>query len=188
MKRFLIGIAALGCVVALAGVAVSQGQTKLVSGPQVGKELPGPFHPLNVTGRSAGKKNCLYCEFGNMPAVMVFARQNSPAVASLIKKLDDCTVKHEKEELNSCVIFLNDAEELPRQLKALAEKQGIKATILAVDNQQGPQDYKIAKDADVTVLVYSDHNVRANRSFRRGELNGQQIDQVLADVRKLLAK
>ena len=31
----------------------------LQSGPQVGKEIPGPFHPLNVTGHSAGKKNCL---------------------------------------------------------------------------------------------------------------------------------
>jgi hypothetical protein len=31
----------------------------LESGPQVGKRLPGPFHPLNVTGSKAGQKNCL---------------------------------------------------------------------------------------------------------------------------------
>jgi hypothetical protein len=31
----------------------------LKSGPQTGSNIPGPFHPLNVTGRAAGKKNCL---------------------------------------------------------------------------------------------------------------------------------
>ncbi len=31
----------------------------LKSGPQVGKDIPGPFHPLNVTGHKAGPKNCL---------------------------------------------------------------------------------------------------------------------------------
>ncbi|MFL5242001.1 MAG: hypothetical protein ACJ8FY_07825 [Gemmataceae bacterium] len=30
----------------------------LESGPQVGKNVPGPFNPLNVTGESAGKKVC----------------------------------------------------------------------------------------------------------------------------------
>ena len=29
------------------------------SGPQVDKDVPGPFHPLNVTGDFAGQKQCL---------------------------------------------------------------------------------------------------------------------------------
>jgi hypothetical protein len=28
------------------------------SGPQEGESLPGPFHPLNVTGDGAGNKVC----------------------------------------------------------------------------------------------------------------------------------
>ena len=31
----------------------------LKSGPAVGKTIPGPFHPLNVTGAQAGEKHCL---------------------------------------------------------------------------------------------------------------------------------
>jgi hypothetical protein len=31
----------------------------LHSGPQVGDAVPGPFQPLNVTGKFAGKKQCL---------------------------------------------------------------------------------------------------------------------------------
>jgi hypothetical protein len=30
----------------------------LKSGPQPGSMLPGPFHPLNVTGANAGNKAC----------------------------------------------------------------------------------------------------------------------------------
>jgi hypothetical protein len=31
---------------------------ELQSGPAVGKSIPGPFHPLNVTGAKAGEKFC----------------------------------------------------------------------------------------------------------------------------------
>jgi hypothetical protein len=31
----------------------------LKSGPQVGDAVPSPFQPLNVTGKFAGKKQCL---------------------------------------------------------------------------------------------------------------------------------
>ena len=53
-------------------VGVQAGGT-LKSGPQVGKEVPGPFHPMNVTGESAGKKACLYCANGGNPVAVVFA-------------------------------------------------------------------------------------------------------------------
>ena len=32
--------------------------TPVKSGPQPGDDIPGPFHVLNVTGPSAGEKNC----------------------------------------------------------------------------------------------------------------------------------
>jgi len=32
---------------------------ELKSGPQTGKHIPGPFHPLNVNGSAAGQKSCL---------------------------------------------------------------------------------------------------------------------------------
>jgi hypothetical protein len=43
-------------VLAVSGVVAQDG---LQSGPQVGKSIPGPFHPTNVTGLMAGKKHCL---------------------------------------------------------------------------------------------------------------------------------
>lgn len=51
---------ALGAfAVAMLAVASVTAGGALQSGPQTGKSLPGPFHPLNVTGGQAGKKHCL---------------------------------------------------------------------------------------------------------------------------------
>jgi hypothetical protein len=54
-KRFVTGALALA---ALATAYVAAGDA-LKSGTPVGKNIPGPFHPLNVTGGQAGKKHCL---------------------------------------------------------------------------------------------------------------------------------
>jgi hypothetical protein len=50
---------AMGACVFTAAVAVAVAGQALESGPQAGKNIPGAFHPLNVTGGQAGKKHCL---------------------------------------------------------------------------------------------------------------------------------
>jgi len=56
MKRnFAVGAVALAALVATSALAGDA----LKSGPAAGSNIPGAFHPLNVTGSSAGKKNCL---------------------------------------------------------------------------------------------------------------------------------
>jgi hypothetical protein len=47
--------ASLAGVLLIGGILAAEG---LKSGPQVGKNIPGPFHPLNVTGSNAGQKFC----------------------------------------------------------------------------------------------------------------------------------
>jgi len=41
---------------------------------------------------------------------------------------------------------------------------------------------------DVTVLFYNDFTVRANHSFKRGELNEKAIQSVVKDVAKITSK
>ena len=51
---------AAGTSLALALLLVSaRADDGLKSGPQVGDAVPSPFNPLNVTGKFAGKKQCL---------------------------------------------------------------------------------------------------------------------------------
>jgi hypothetical protein len=179
---------ALGLCLALAlvaGVALADSGGKVVSGPQVGQKVPGPFHPLNVTGAKAGEKNCLYCQNGTNPVAMVFAREASPQLAALVKKLDACTAKNSSCEMGSFVVFLSDEEGLDKRLKAMAEEQGLRHIVLSIDNPQGPQNYKVSRDADVTVVLYKDHTVKANHAFRKGQLKDKDIERVVADVSKI---
>ena len=60
------------------------------------------------------------------------------------------------------------------------------STVLAIDNTGGPKSYKVAKDADVTVVLYTDHTVKANYAFKKGDLNDKAIDKILADIPKIL--
>src|SRR5262245_58351221 len=62
LKRFLCAGLALSALTVCLPRATSDEALK--SGPQVGQEMPGPFHLLNLTGAAAGQRKCLYCEFG----------------------------------------------------------------------------------------------------------------------------
>ena len=41
---------------------------------------------------------------------------------------------------------------MEKSLKDLAEKEKLTKVVLTIDSPAGPEDYKISKDADVTVL------------------------------------
>ncbi len=113
---------------------------------------------------------------------MVFARKPSDTLTSLVKQLDAAVGA---KKIKSFVCFLNDDEKLADQLKELANKEKIKNTPFTIDNPAGPSAYKIAKDADVTVLLYKAHTVEANHSFRKGELTPAAVELVVKDLSKI---
>ena len=171
-------------LVLAAGVGAAD--TKVKSGPQVGEDLAGPFHPLNVNGKAAGQKHCLYCENGAAPVAMIFARNVNDPLVTLIKKLDEATEKNKDYSMGSFVVFLNDDKDLEAKLKQVAEKQALKKIVLSIDNEGGPKGYKVAAEADVTVVLYKERNVKANHAFKKGELNDKAVDAVVADLTKIL--
>src|SRR4051812_22098952 len=165
---------AAGVLVALGGVAFG---AEIKSGPQNGEKVPGPFHPLNVTGEDAGKKACLYCKNGENPVAVVFARTaDDPNVTKLVKALDKATEQNTKCEMGSFVVYLSGDEKLESKLKDLAQKEGLKKIVLSIESPEGPAPYKINKDADVTVLLYTERTVKANYAFEKGKLDAKAID------------
>jgi hypothetical protein len=186
MRTYRFAVAALLALGLVVGGAVAG--EKLKSGPQEGEKLAGPFHPLNVTGEKAGEKNCLYCQNGSNPVAMIFARNLSKPLTKLIKKIDGCTAKNSECKMGSFVVFLNDSDDLEKTLKTMAEKQGIKKTVLSIDNPAGPKDYKVSKEADVTVVLYTDRTCKVNYAFKTGEMTDKDIQAILADVKKILPK
>jgi hypothetical protein len=172
-------------VAALLSVPVLASGTA-TSGPQVKEKVPGAFLPLNVNGSEAGTKSCLYCRNGTNPVVMIFARETTPQLVTLLKRVDAATLAHGNESLGSCAIFCSDAAGLPGQLAQLAKQSHLNQIILATFAASGPPRYKIAPDADVTVLLYTHGTVKANHSFKRGELGAGNIDTIMADLPLIL--
>jgi hypothetical protein len=187
MKKTHLFAAAVVALAVVTGVSVAGGQLK--SGPQVGEKLAGPFHPLNLTGKSEGKKNCLYCENGQNPVAMVFARDASTQVTKLIKKLDAVTAKNANINMGSFVVFLSDSEKLGADVKSWAAKEKINTCILSIDNPAGPEGYNVAKDASVTVVLYTKTTAEVNYAFRSpSDLTDKMIDQIVNDVSKIQPK
>ena len=120
---------------------------------------------------------------------MIFAREIDDGLTGLVKKIDAATAAHKKESMGSFVVFCTpDGEDLEPKLKELAKKEGIKNTVLTIDNPAGPREYQIAKDADVTVVLYVNREVKANYAFKKGELKAGDIDKILNELPKILTK
>ena len=118
---------------------------------------------------------------------MVFAREVSDPLTSLVKKIDAATAKNNDKSMGSFVVFCNDDEGLEKKLKAMAEKEKLEKIVLTIDNPTGPPKYKIAKDADVTVILYNRGEVKANYAFRKGEMKDKDIEKILEDLPKILS-
>lgn len=117
---------------------------------------------------------------------MIFAREASDSLTSLVKKIDAATAKNSDKNMKSFIVFLTDEENAKDKLKELADKNNIKKLVISIDNVAGPKGYNIAKDADVTVVLYNKRKVESNYAFKKGELNSQAIEKILADIPKIL--
>ena len=177
LRKLLVGTAAVALV---AGFAIA---AELKSGPQVGDAVPGPFAPLNINGSKPGEKICQFCANGDSPVVLIFARNPGDAqTQKLIKEVDTLVAKHEKCEMGSYVVFCTDDSKAEAACKELVEKNKYSKVILTLDSPAGPAKYKFAKEADVTVVLYTARKVKANHTFKAGELKDEAIAKVLKDV------
>ena len=155
----------------------------LKSGPQVGSTLPGPFEPLNLNGPDAGDESCLFCKFGNSPVVMVFASKPSEKLQKLVAELEKAATAA-TGEIGACLVVTDPSVGTQKALKTFADDAKLKTTIVAVIAAEKLKDYELAKDAEVTVLIYSKRVVRTNHAFKSGELTDKAIADVTAAATK----
>ena len=80
---------------------------------------------------------CLYCKNGTNPVAMIFAREVSPTLTTLINKIDAATGDHHSDHMGSFVVFLKYNEVMARQVKQLADKECIQHTVLTLDAPAG---------------------------------------------------
>ena len=118
--------------------------------------------------------------------VCVFARKTSEPLTSLVKKIDEKIGENGKLKAFVVVLTERTDKSAAGELKKLAEDAGIKHVPLTLHQDPvGPADYEIAKDADITVLLWKGVKVKANHAYK-GELTDEQIDAIVADIPKIL--
>jgi hypothetical protein len=155
-----------------------------VSGVPVGGR-PGPYSFLVATGPQRGQQTCYICEQEDKPTAVVFARTLSDPLGHLLAKLDAETAARKDAGFKAWMTQLADTADL-NGLAKWAQKQGLKAVpVGAFEDADGPPAYKLAADADVTVLLFVGRKVVANFAFRPGELTDEKAAEVARALPKL---
>ena len=118
--------------------------------------------------------------------VCVFARKTSEPLASLVKKIDEKI--GENGQLKGFVVIVPKKGDKPADdLRKLAQDAGIKHFPLTIgESPDGPPDYEVASNADVTVLMWKGHKVKVNRAYK-GELTEADVRAIVDDIPKLLS-
>ena len=120
--------------------------------------------------------------------VAIFTRSITDDLTSLVKQIDDQVAQNEDKKMASFVILLsNDPDADEAKLKTLAEKAGIKHVPLTIfDGIAGPPNYKIAEDAEVTVLHWLERKTVVNHAFAKGKLDKEGIKKVVDATAEIL--
>ena len=74
-----------------------------------------------------------------------------------------------------------DDESLKKAAADFVAKHGIKRVAFVVPTQakDGPENFNIAPDADLTVICYREGEVKANHAFAAGGLSDEKIDAIV---------
>lgn len=149
---------------------------------------PGPYSFILSTGANRGQAQCFICETADRPAVIIFARGMSEALGKLVNQLDKSLVEHKAADLRGWVTLLSaDQAKLDPELVRWTQKHGLKSLPVGTfEDQTGPPSYRLAADADITVLFFVKRKVVANFAFRAGELSEEASGEVMKALAKIL--
>jgi hypothetical protein len=180
--------ARLTLLVCAAAVLSADAKDPCVSGPQVGQR-PGPYSFLVATGPERGQPTCYVCETGEKPGVIVFARTVSEPLAKVLAECDRAVADRPKDAMRAWMTMLGEKTIGLDDLGHWATKAVLKAVPTGVfDDPVGPPSYKLAEDAEVTVVLFEDRKVVANFAFRKSELDDSAISRVKEQLTRLGGK
>jgi hypothetical protein len=126
---------------------------------------------------------------GYETVAVIFAREISDPLTGLVRVIDRQLAAappraKNQDKLGVFVVFCTDDPDMPKRLRKLIDAEGLEHVTLCTFAASGPRRYRIAGEADLTVLVYTDDTVRANFVLRRGELDRDKE----ADLSKAVAE
>jgi hypothetical protein len=187
LRSHLVKLLAAGLLLGMA--AHGKTDEPCVSGVPAGKR-PGPYSFLVATGPHRGQSTCYICETEDRPAIVVFARTPNASLGKLVKSLDGAVSDNKVADMRGWVTFLTkDESGFEEKVIVWGREHAIKAMPLGLfEDADGPPSYKLARDADVTVLLFTKQKVVANFAFRSGELNDERIKDVMKAIPEIVSK
>ena len=136
-----------------------------------------------------GDQLCYRCKNGARPQVMVFTRSTSGQVAELAKQLNSAVAANEDKQLTAFINVMGtnkDAAEKSATALAESAKTDKVPVVVPVENENGPANYGINPDAEVTVIVANKSTVIASHGFAAGKFDKAAVETVLSDVKSAL--
>ena len=90
-------------------------------------------------------------------------------------------------EMMTTMVPTDDQPTLDPLVSRWGQKHAVRNLPLGVfEDTVGPPSYRLAADADVTVLLFVKQKVVANFAFRNGELNDEKVAEVMKALAKIL--
>ncbi len=126
--------------------------------------------------------------------VNIQTRKITDDLARLVKKLDrmvdNAGEKKAGATKHAFLVYLtDDPDAAEKELEKFAEKHKIKNIPLTVfDGVAGPRKYNIAKDAEVTVMMWKEQKVKVNQACASDKLDKKAVRKVLKDAKEHLKK
>jgi len=184
---FKVVVPSLALVLAgFVAVSAAEKSGELESGLKPGA-FPPAFHVRDITGPLKGETLCYRCRYSNKPVVNIFAREITPELTELIKNVDKQVAKNKDKKMEAFVVFLSDdADAIEPKIKELAKKNKLTIPLTLIEDVAGPEEYKISKDADVTVMMWVESEVKVNHAFAKGKLKKENVKKVAAETKKIL--
>ncbi len=162
-----------------------------------------------------GDRLCYVCKYELRPVVLVFARSSDKRsdkrgsdkrsldkrsdkqssdkrLSRLASRLDKTVAKFSDNQLAAFISLIgSESEKLQMRAKRLGAALKLKNVPIVVpvkNTKNGPVDFKLAPNAEISVMFYVEGVVKANYSFAPEKLDDQGIEAMLDEVATVLGK
>jgi hypothetical protein len=177
---------------------------------KVGNDLPGPFHPYNVTGPNKQRFHCLVSEHGLEPMVMIFYKNVdfSNPLPDLLKRLDAAIEKNPNTRLGAFVVFLpddlpdvvgsseksadtnnknDDARlEMEKKIEQAGADMKLKHVVLCLDNKSDVAKFGLSEENLITVVLYTKLKTVAVHALPKSDFKDAAVEKIMAEVAEKL--
>src|SRR5579875_2929070 len=173
---------------------------------KVGNNLPGPFHPYNVTGPYKQHFHCPVSEHGLEPMVLIFYKNVdfSGPLPNLLKRLDAAIDKNPDTHLGAFVTFVpdnlpdvlgskeNDQDtnsknddarlEIEKKIEQNAADMKLKHVVLGLDTKSDVAKYQLNDDNLITVVLYVKLKIVAVYALPKSDFTDAAVEKIMTDV------